>query len=122
MPILLPYRVKNPVDRIPYVTLSLIAANILVFVLTVQATPGDGFLTVRRDCLLAFGVSHNNMTLTRLFTSMFIHEGILHVAGNMWFLWLFGATLEVRLGALKFLALYIISGMFGGLCEDAMEG
>jgi membrane associated rhomboid family serine protease len=122
MPILLPYRVKNPVDRIPFVTLSLIAINILIFVLTVQTTPGDGFLSVRRDCALAFGVSHNTMSLWRLFTSMFMHGSILHIAGNMWFLWLFGASLEARMGPLKFLALYIISGLFGGICEDAMEG
>jgi membrane associated rhomboid family serine protease len=46
-----------------------------------------------------------------LFTSMFMHGGILHIAGNMLFLWVFGNNIEDRLGRLKFLLFYILAGL-----------
>ena len=50
----------------------------------------------------------------RLFTSMFLHAGIIHIALNMYGLWLFGRVLEDELGSLKMLAVYLMSGLAGG--------
>jgi membrane associated rhomboid family serine protease len=44
-------------------------------------------------------------------TNMFLHEGWLHIIGNMWFLHLFGSTLEDRLGHGRFLIFYLLSGI-----------
>ncbi|MGO8670135.1 MAG: rhomboid family intramembrane serine protease [Capsulimonadaceae bacterium] len=118
----LPLRVKNPPDRIPYITLTLIALNILVFVCTIQAYPGDGYLEIRNDVVDNLTVSHNQFTFFRLFTSMFLHANIEHILGNMWFLWLFGPSLESRLRPLKFISMYLLSGMLGGILEDVVEG
>ena len=46
-----------------------------------------------------------------LFTSMFMHGGLLHIAGNMLFLWVFGNNIEDRLGRLKFLLFYVLAGL-----------
>jgi membrane associated rhomboid family serine protease len=46
-----------------------------------------------------------------LFTSMFMHGGILHIAGNMLFLWVFGNNIEDRLGRLKFVLFYLLAGL-----------
>jgi membrane associated rhomboid family serine protease len=46
-----------------------------------------------------------------LFTSMFMHGGILHIAGNMLFLWVFGNNIEDRLGRVKFLLFYLLAGL-----------
>ena len=46
-----------------------------------------------------------------LFTSMFMHGGILHIAGNMLFLWVFGNNIEDRLGRLKFALFYLLAGL-----------
>jgi rhomboid family protein len=46
-----------------------------------------------------------------LFTSMFMHGGILHIAGNMLFLWVFGNNIEDRLGRFKFLLFYLLAGL-----------
>jgi membrane associated rhomboid family serine protease len=46
-----------------------------------------------------------------LFTSMFMHGGILHIAGNMLFLWVFGNNIEDRLGRLKFALFYVLAGL-----------
>ncbi len=51
----------------------------------------------------------------RLFTSMFLHFGILHLLVNMWALWLLGRYLERALGPLRYLALYLVSGLGGGV-------
>ena len=53
---------------------------------------------------------HKNVWLSILF-SMFLHGGLLHIAGNMLFLWIFGNNIEDRLGRVKFLLLYFISGI-----------
>jgi membrane associated rhomboid family serine protease len=50
----------------------------------------------------------------RLLTSMFLHVGIIHIALNMYGLWLFGRVLEDELGSIKMLAVYVVSGLAGG--------
>ena len=51
----------------------------------------------------------------RLFTAMFIHYGLIHLLFNMWALWVLGRTLEAALGPVRFLALYLISGLGGNV-------
>jgi membrane associated rhomboid family serine protease len=46
-----------------------------------------------------------------LFTSMFMHGGLLHIAGNLLFLWVFGNNIEDRLGRLRFLLFYLLAGL-----------
>jgi membrane associated rhomboid family serine protease len=49
-----------------------------------------------------------------LFTSMFLHGSWWHLIGNMWFLWLFGDNVEDRLGRVRFVVLYLLSGLAAG--------
>ncbi|MBB5871138.1 membrane associated rhomboid family serine protease [Allocatelliglobosispora scoriae] len=51
----------------------------------------------------------------RIFTSMFLHYGLLHVAMNMWALWAIGRVIEQALGPVRFLALYLLAGMGGSV-------
>lgn len=52
-----------------------------------------------------------------IFTSMFLHAGIAHLVGNMWFLWIFGNNVEDRLGHVPFLLFYLIGGVFAALAH-----
>jgi membrane associated rhomboid family serine protease len=59
----------------------------------------------------AFIPSHP--TLLTLFSALFLHAGLLHYAGKMWFLWIFGRKVECTLGSVRFAGLYLLCG-FGG--------
>lgn len=52
-----------------------------------------------------------------LFTSMFMHGGIAHIAGNMLFLWIFGDNIEDRLGHVKYLIFYLVCGLIASLAH-----
>jgi membrane associated rhomboid family serine protease len=58
----------------------------------------------------------------RLLTSMFLHYGIFHLLLNMWALWVVGSVLEPLLGRVRFLALYMISGLGGGVAVYLTAG
>ncbi|MCK6471470.1 MAG: rhomboid family intramembrane serine protease [Planctomycetes bacterium] len=101
----LPIKDQAP-DR-PYnawVTWSLVAANVLVFTQT-----GADNLPV----WIKYGFIPASGTLETAFTSMFLHADIMHLLGNMWFLFLFGDNVELRIGRAKYLIAYLGSGLAG---------
>jgi membrane associated rhomboid family serine protease len=132
--VFVPIQDENPLRNIPvaYVTILLIAANCAVFFLQVASVneyalisyalipdkflqlvsfggpafgPGDGFGSSQPYTLLSY---------------MFLHGNILHLAGNMLFLWVFGDNVEDALGHFKFLVFYLVCGMFAGLMHVMM--
>jgi membrane associated rhomboid family serine protease len=115
MPI--PYRAKNPPEQFPYVTLTLIAANILIYALTTEK-----FMFVRDSITKEYALSFLNFTPLRLFTSMFLHAEPLHLIGNMLFLWVFGPAVEGRLKSLKFIVFYCMAGLTGSLLHLIVDG
>ena len=60
-------------------------------------------------------------TWTTIFSSMFIHGGLLHFAGNMMFLWVFGDNIEDRLGHVKYLLFYLLAGVAAALSQLAVD-
>jgi rhomboid family protein len=56
-----------------------------------------------------------------LFTSMFMHGGILHIAGNMLFLWVFGNNIEDSMGRLKFVLFYLLAGLVAVYSQAALD-
>ena len=56
-----------------------------------------------------------------LITSMFMHGGIAHILGNMWFLWIFGDNVEDRMGHFRYLIFYLLTGIIASLCHVAMN-
>jgi membrane associated rhomboid family serine protease len=84
------------------------------FVLTAGAIPRE--IVTLRDYWPAAVVP---VPLT-IFTSMFIHGGLMHLIGNMWFLWIFGDNVEDRLGRLRFLFFYLLTGAIGAFAQSLM--
>jgi membrane associated rhomboid family serine protease len=103
--------------RVPVMTLLLIAANLAVFVYQVMLMlRGADVLEswLYRHALvparLVECVAEREQWLT-VFSAMFLHGGVAHVLGNVWFLWIFGGNVEDRLGAFQFLLFYLLTGV-----------
>ncbi len=114
---LIPYRAKNPPERFPAVTVSLLALNTLVYVVT-----SNSLLVIKQGVVHDFAVSHNTLGLFRILSAMFLHGDIFHLLGNMLFLWIFGSAAEGRLKWFRFLPLYLLAGVVGTLLQDVMVG
>lgn len=122
---MIPLKDMTPRRSVPIVTLLLIAANIFVFIHQLSLPPRalEAFIKtyglVPARISLALAGRHYTLTqaLVPLFTCMFLHGGFLHIIGNMWFLWIFGANLEDRLGAFPYLAFYLLCGIGSGVSQ-----
>jgi membrane associated rhomboid family serine protease len=128
----IPLRDANPTRRTPVVTVGLIVLCVVAFVieLGVLATDGSSGLT-------AFVVEHGVVPAelmgavsgsgtpigeaADIVTSMFLHGGWLHLAGNMLYLWIFGNNIEDRLGRLGFAAFYLAGGVAAALAQVAVD-
>jgi membrane associated rhomboid family serine protease len=117
---LFPIRDNAPTRKFPIVTVSLIVANVLVYLWEVSG-PGlerhvleYGYYpcTVEGPCTQPYTlVPHPGPWGETAFTSMFMHGGIVHIAGNMLFLWIFGNNVEDALGRWRFLLWYVVAGL-----------
>lgn len=112
----------------PIVTLTLLVANIAAFVW--QVDQGPGFEHV----VAALGITPYELTTGRdlpppapipvqltLFTAMFLHANLLHLGGNMLYLWVFGDNVEDRMGHMRFVVFYLLSGLGGSLVHIATD-
>lgn len=96
---IVPYSTDAPLYHYPITTVSLIVINIVVFFATVSGSIPDA-----DQLVLEFG---NGIIPWQWITSMFLHAGIMHLVGNMIFLWSFGLVVEGKVGSLAFLGLYL---------------
>jgi membrane associated rhomboid family serine protease len=103
---MIPLRDSQPSQATPFVTIGLIAANVLVFLYQMSL---DRFSL--NHLIMQFGTVPGHVHLTSLVTSMFLHGGWLHLIGNMWFLWIYGDNVEDILGPWKYLLFYLTCGV-----------
>ena len=115
---MLPIRDHNPSERQPWVTYALIALNVLVFLSYAGSFTDEARLVAFFDqwALIPARLTSGEGYAT-LVTSMFLHGGLLHLGGNMLFLWIFGDNLEDAFGHLGFLAFYLACGALAGLAQ-----
>jgi membrane associated rhomboid family serine protease len=113
---MIPLKDVIPSRTRPVITTSLVVVNALIFLLQSTLSPGelDRFL-------FTFGLTPAHFSLVSLFTSMFVHGGLFHVAGNLLYLWIFGDNIEDRLGHGRFLVFYLAAGVVAALAQTAMD-
>jgi membrane associated rhomboid family serine protease len=120
---MIPLRDTQPSARTPVVTFALIAVNVLVFLYQVWLDPFS-----RNHFSATFGLVPDTWAraATTLFTYMFLHgvstsvwAGLLHIAGNCWFLWIYGDNVEDVLGRWRYLLFYLACGVAAGLVQIA---
>jgi hypothetical protein len=115
---MIPIRDENPTRRTPIVNYLLIAANVLVFMVMWLAGPSQEALVSRFAMIPAsFGDGVSAGDVFDIFTSMFMHAGFAHIAGNMLYLWIFGDNVEDRLGPGRYLAFYLVGGVVACLAH-----
>ncbi len=111
---MLPIRDHLPTRTFPFVNYAIIAANVVVFALELTGAvdvQGLSFLPARMLTDPVTGVQ-------TVFTSMFLHASLMHVGGNMLFLWIFGDNVEDAMGHVRYLFFYLL----GGVCAAAAQG
>ena len=124
---MIPLRTDRPLRTTPWVNFSLIVVNVFVFV-ALNSLPDE--MKVRIETPLELwprvpppfegmdpsSIRYNAQPhLWQFVTSMFLHGGFWHIAGNMLFLWIFGNLVEDKLGHVRYLLFYLAGGIFAGI-------
>ena len=119
-----PLKDDNPTQKRPYVTLTIILLCILAFLYQLSI-PEDQ----NNELIFIYGMkpvelfsiniydSNSYHKIFSLFTSMFLHGGIMHILGNLLFLWIYGNNIEDAMGHIKFFCFYIICGLSAAVLQ-----
>jgi membrane associated rhomboid family serine protease len=122
---MIPLRDNSPTRIKPVVTFGLIAACVFVFFWEITLPREEQGIIIALSVVpsslfggryLAWGEVAVPPALT-LITSMFLHAGFLHLAGNMLYLWIFGNNVEDAMGHSRFIVFYIVCGVVAGLAH-----
>jgi membrane associated rhomboid family serine protease len=114
---MIPLKDNVPTRSFPIVTVGLIAANVIVYVWEVSGSGLNAHViswgyypcAIDGPCV-GPALRHHEVILTVL-SAMFMHGGIVHIGGNMLFLWIFGNNVEDALGHVRFLLFYLLAGI-----------
>jgi membrane associated rhomboid family serine protease len=117
-----PLKDDVPTLRVPIVTMALIAGNALAFLWQLS-------FGLQQSVLVGGAIPYEILSFQdvgppdlvpppfTIFTSMFLHGGLAHIGGNMWFLWIFGNNVEDALGRVRFLLFYLVCGVIAALSQ-----
>ena len=129
---MIPLRDANPVRRTPIITIATIIACAVAFAWTqgIEASQGIagveeffetwGVVPAELTAAWAAGDYLGRETLT-VFTSMFLHVNLIHLVGNLVFLWIFGNNIEDRLGRIAFVAFYFAGGIVAVVAQVLID-
>jgi membrane associated rhomboid family serine protease len=117
-----PLKDDVPTLRVPIVTMVLIAANVAAFLWQVSFGLEQSVMVggaIPYEILSFKDVGPRDLVAPPLtiFTSMFLHGGLLHIGGNMLFLWIFGNNVEDALGRVRFILFYLAGGVVAALSQ-----
>jgi membrane associated rhomboid family serine protease len=109
---MIPLRDVIPTRTWPIVTVGLIVLNAMVFLH--EQTLGRRGLDL---FVLQYGLVPADFTWGQVLTSMFLHGGWAHIAGNLLYLWIFGDNVEDRMGHARYLVFYLLCGTAAALAQ-----
>lgn len=119
---MIPIRDTTPSKSLPVVNNTLIGINVVLFLVEILQGPAmDRFIYIYGLVPARYSIQHLAQQFTLFqqavawISFMFLHGGIWHLLGNMWFLYIFGDNVEDRLGPLRYLAFYLLCGLASGV-------
>jgi rhomboid family protein len=125
---MIPLKDENPKKNLPFINFIFIIANIAVFI---YQPSSEKLLSAFYN---SYGLIPNNLTtllqnelpqvliiLQSLFSSLFVHGGFMHLAGNMIFLWVFGDNIEYAIGHFNYILFYLLCGIAATLTQVFIE-
>jgi membrane associated rhomboid family serine protease len=107
---IIPIRTDYRMTRKPWANYALLAANIAVYFLGFNAAGRAASQRVQE-----FMLQPDDPELVQFFTCMFLHGGLMHLLGNMVFLWVFGGAMNDKFGQAGYLAFYLAGGVLAGV-------
>src|SRR5262249_10199107 len=109
---MIPLRDVIPSRTTPYVTITIVVINALVFLYEFSLSDQQV-----NNFVFSYGLVPAYFSWPAVFTSMFLHGGFLHIAGNMLYLWIFGDNVEDRMGHGRFIVFYLLCGIAAALAQ-----
>ncbi|MBN2372987.1 rhomboid family intramembrane serine protease [bacterium] len=125
---MIPLKDDIPSSSFPFITVGILIINSLVFLFQISlGKHAEGFVAAYGA--IPFEITNFAdipplvpfPTFLTIFSSMFMHGGILHFVGNMLYLWIFGDNVEDAMGKFRFLIFYILCGAFASLAHMAVN-
>ena len=132
---MIPLKDDIPSTSLPFVTIGIIVANVLVFLyqLSLCASGEPDAAQAAEQFVFEFGAIPCRLTgacavpdtfphpAVTVLSSMFIHGGVFHIAGNMLYLWIFGDNVEDTIGHGRFLLFYLLCGVVAAVAQAAVS-
>jgi membrane associated rhomboid family serine protease len=123
---MIPLRATHAHRNVPLVTYTLVALNIIVFLWdrhgqVFGSTMSFADLAMRPHEVVLALKGQEKFPFVTLFTSLFLHVNVLHIAGNMLFLVVFGTSIEFALGPVRYMFYYLAWGVVAGLTQVAVD-
>jgi membrane associated rhomboid family serine protease len=112
----IPLRDVIPSRTTPFVTVTIIILNAIVFLYQVTLPE-----PLQKQFVLSFALIPADFSWLNVFTSMFMHGGWMHILGNMLYLWIFGDNVEDRFGHGRFIVFYLLCGMAAAFAQTAVN-
>ncbi len=126
---MIPIKDDVPTNTFPFITISIIVINVLVFVYQLGLGLDGAEFFLYRTAAIPYEVTHFVDVFPRalvpppftVFTAMFVHAGLLHLGGNMLFLWIFGDNIEDSFGHVKFIFFYLGAGIVASMAHILLD-
>jgi membrane associated rhomboid family serine protease len=121
---MIPIADENPRGFIPFINYLILAANIAIFIFVQPSNLEAIELFFRNFGLVPVEITHfYNLPkgIVNVFSSMFLHGGIMHLAGNMLYLWIFGDNIEYLIGHKRYLIFYLTVGIGAAALQIGMN-
>jgi membrane associated rhomboid family serine protease len=126
--VVIPLKDSNPTERFPIITVVFITLNVLVFLYEVSLGKDNVESFVGAFSLVPARLFHAGTVVPgpvpvgiTIFTSQFLHGGLLHLIGNMLYLWIFGNNVEDAMGRFRFIVFYLLCGAMASMAHALMN-